>query len=827
MSALPSMATPLAPWMVAATAEPGVAARAALDAIGAWFSQWAPTAALTLASLSIVTVMARQSLWYLQHRRMATGARVVTILTPPSVDLTNAITLWSNMIGLLRPWWSRHIGGQPHLAFEYCFNHDGVSIKIWVPGVVPPGMINRAIEAAWPGAHTTTEDATPPLKPRAGHRLLTAGGYLQLGRHEALPIRTDFTTDPIRPLLGALGGLGHHDQAAFQVVARPTTGRRAATARRAARHIRAGRSSNSLVRLIDGMTATPPAPRPTPSRTTPTWDPQGVLEYAAQDRAVVAKQRNNPFDTVIRYAVGTLTPKTATRAERRQTRQALRGRAHAIAAATAGFSDYNFYRRHRLLRPATTLAHRRLRRGDLLSVPELAGLAHLPLDQATPGLQRAGAMAVPPPPGIAGTGRDVIPIGLADAGQPRAVGLQVADGRHHVHILGATGSGKSELMARMILADADAGRGIVAVDPKGDLIHDILMRLPGRVGDRVVLLDSDGPGRPPVLNPLEGDNVASTVDNLVSIFSRVYSSSWGPRTDDLLRSGLLTLRALPGVPTLMDLPKLLTIAAFRQRAMGQIKDDILTGFWKWYDDLSDASRAQVAAPLMNKLRGLLLRPFVRATLAGGKSTINMDDILNGGICLVRLGKGTLSTDTVHLLGSIVVASTWQAATRRSQLRQQDRRDCALYMDEFQNFMNLPYPAEDMLAESRAYKMRMILAHHYLQQLPRDLEEGVSTNARNKIIFKASPEDARRLARHTTPRLSEHDLANLGRFRVAARLVLDSEDVPAFTAATQKLTRAIPGRAEHIRRLAAVNAQTPPDDVAPAVERPAQDPRRAA
>jgi hypothetical protein len=793
-----------------------------------WLSQWTPTALLTPAAVFVSGALLRLCSDHIRHIRMERNARVVTVLSPPSVDPTGAITLWSNMVGLLRPWWSRHITGQPHLVFEYRFSHDGLCLKIWVPGVVPPGMVDRAVEAAWPGARTTSDPASPPLprKPPARCRLKLVGGYLKLARHEAIPIRTEFSTDPIRPLVGALVGLGRHDHACVQILARPATGHRTAMARRAARHVRAGRSSSAIVRFVDRITGTPPARRPTPSRAAAAWDPQGVLEYAARDRASVAKQHSNQFDTVVRYAVSASVPNSTTWSERRQIRHVLRGRAHAIAAATAGFADHNFYRRQRLFRPAAVLARRRLTRGDLLSVPELAALAHVPFDVATPGLQRAGAKAVPPPPGIAISGPAIKPIGIADSGHSRAVGLKVADARHHVHILGATGSGKSELMARMILADADAGRGLVVVDPKGDLVEDLLMRLPARLSDQVVLLDADSRSRPPVLNPLEGRDIARTVDNLVSIFARVYASSWGPRTDDLLRSGLLTLRALPGTPTLLDLPKLLTIAAFRERARSQVKDEILAGFWKWYDELSDASRSQVAAPLMNKLRGLLLRPFVRATLASGQSTFDMDDVLNGGICLVRLGKGTLSTDTVRLVGSIVVARTWQSATRRSQLPKQQRHDCALYLDEFQNFLNLAYPPEDMLAESRAYNLGLVLAHHNESQMSRELQEAMSVNARNKIIFNASPEDARRLARHTTPRLTEHDLANLGRFQIAARLVVDGEDTPAFTARTEQLPPEIPGRAQHIRRQA--NAAAQPGPAAPAPQQaPAQDPRRAA
>lgn len=742
--------------------------------------------ALIAASVLITATVVRAAV---HHHLMRRRAQLITVKVPPTVEAHGAIALWSNMVGLLRPWWVRLLAGQPHLAFEYAFTEQTMMIRLWVPGTVPSGMIDRAIAAAWPGASTTTE----PARVRMRKFRRAVGGTLRLARHEASPIRTDFATDPLRPLIGAATGLGSNEAVCVQILARPATGRRINAARQAARHIRAGQSSNAVARFLDELTGVQPQLTPTRRQ-----DPQGTLEHSVQDRAIIAKQREPQFECVVRYAVfGT-------------SRRGLRSRAHAIAAATAGFSEHNYFRRRRLFRPQRVLHRRWLVRGDLLSVPELAAIAHVPFDAATPGLQRASAKSVAPPPNVATIGPTVKPIGISDAGSPRAVGLKVADARHHVHIIGATGSGKSELLARMILADADAGRGLVVVDPKGDLIEDILHRLPVRFDKRVVLLDANSQSRPPVLNPLDGKDTASTVDNLVSIFSRVYASSWGPRTDDLLRSGLLTLRAMPGTRTLMDLPKLLGVAAFRQQARKQIKDEILTGFWTWYDELSEASRAQVAAPLMNKLRGLLLRPFVRATLAGGESTIDMDNVLNGGICLVRLAKGSLSTDTVRLIGSIVVARTWQAATRRSEVPKDKRHDCALYLDEFQNFLNLAYPPEEMLPEARAYGLSLVLAHHNQRQTSPELQDALSVNARNKIILNASPEDARRLAHHTAPHITDHDLANLGRFQAAVRLVVDSEDTPAFTVRTQQLPPPVPGRADHIRRI----AQARSDDRSP-------------
>ncbi|WP_179956955.1 hypothetical protein [Amycolatopsis anabasis] len=81
-----------------------------------------------------------------------------------------AAALYANLVGLLRPGWKRRIHGQPHIAWEYVFSHTGVALRMWLPGIVPPGMAERAIEAAWPGAHTRTARPSHPSRsppPRA------------------------------------------------------------------------------------------------------------------------------------------------------------------------------------------------------------------------------------------------------------------------------------------------------------------------------------------------------------------------------------------------------------------------------------------------------------------------------------------------------------------------------------------------------------------------------------------------------------------------------------------------------------------------------------
>jgi hypothetical protein len=747
-----------------------------------------------------------------QQAAFADGARQVTVLAPPQTVPGGAVALWGHLTGLLRPPAARWLSGQPHLAWEYAFTGGaaaGLVIRVWVPGTIPPGLIERAIEAAWPGTHTITAAASPPLPPG----VLAEGGTLRLARPEILPLATaDQDPDaPLRALAGAAAGLADGEHAILQVLTRPVTGGRVRRARRAARKHRAGQPARLSSRLLD--LATPGGHSTTRTRRSPA-DPA----LTAEVRAVTAKLASPQWETLIRYATAT-TSTPAPQAGRgrlrahqasAQTRARLRGLAHATASATALYAGANWLARHRLRHPAEVIAARRLGRGDLLSVAELAALARLPADPALPGLARAGARAVPPPPAIPLPGPHIRPLGVSDAGQPRPVGLAVADARHHLRICGPTGTGKSTLIIGQILADAQAGRGVVFIDPKGDAVSDIIARLPEDVASRVVLFDPGDRGAPPCLNVLQGDGSGTDtdviIDNVTGIFRRIFAANWGPRTDDIFRAACLTLLgsvpAGSGEVTLAEIPALLGNDAYRHRLTQGIKDPVLKGFWDWYEELSVPTRAQAIGPLLNKLRAFLLRKFARQAVAAGPSTFDMAGVLDhGGLCLARLPKGTLGEETAQLVGSFIVARTWQAAARRARLPEHARADAGLYIDEAQNFLNLPYPLEDVLAEARAYRLSVTMAHQHLAQLPADLREGISANARSQIIFSASPEDAHVLERHTLPVLTAHDLSHLGPWQAAARLMAGHAEAPAFTLRTQPLPPAIAGRARLIRRAA--------------------------
>lgn len=416
-----------------------------------------------------------------------------------------------------------------------------------------------------------------------------------------------------------------------------------------------------------------------------------------------------------------------------------------------------------------------------------------------------------------------IPVG-AGPGAP-LVGLTVADARHHLHVVGVTGSGKSTWLAGATLAEAAAGRGVVLLDCQGDLARHVLARLPADCADRVVLLDPDETIAPPAWNVLAapaGAGPTSTsgpsagseasgaaaewaAENVVAVFRRLSVGWWGPRMDDLMRAACLTLARRPG-STIADIVPLLDTPTFRADVVARCGEPAgLGGYWSAYDQLSPGQRGHLAGPILARLRAVLARRFARDLLCSPRSTIDLGAVLDGGVLIARLPKGEIGEDTARLVGSLLLSGIWAAATRRSRLAPDDRPDATVIVDEAHNFLHLPIGVDDALAEARGYRISLVLAHQHLAQLPPPVGHALEANARTKVFFTVAPGDARHLARHMAPVFDEQDLSGRPAFHATVRAVHAGRDTPPFSVATLPLPRPAPGRAERMRAAARRNA----------------------
>jgi len=101
---------------------------------------------------------------------------------------------------------------------------------------------------------------------------------------------------------------------------------------------------------------------------------------------------------------------------------------------------------------------------------------------------------------------------------------------------------------------------------------------------------------------------------------------------------------------------------------------------------------------------------------------------------------------------------------------------------------------------------------FRQEHPRRSGRSHAEDARTKVVFTCSPEDASALERHFDPDLSAYDLSHLSTFQVACRPCVGGGQAQAFTFRTEPLRPGSPDRAEAVRRRSAELFAIPRDEV---------------
>lgn len=350
---------------------------------------------------------------------------------------------------------------------------------------------------------------------------------------------------------------------------------------------------------------------------------------------------------------------------------------------------------------------------------------------------------------------------------PKKLSISPGDSREHTIITGPTGSGKSTAMLHLILADIKAGRSVLVLDPKQDLVTDILARIPEERAEDVVVIDpsSDAPvGFNPLAFP-NYQNKALIADAVLSVLKELWSDSWGVRIQDCLSAALLTLVEVDGA-SLLWLQPLLTDENFRRKITCSVKDKVaLQPFWAQFEALSDLQRRQQIEPVLNKLRQFTLRPGLRNVLGQAQPKFSLTDLFyKRKIVLVPLNRGVVGGESAQLLGSLIVGLTWVLALSRASIPAERRHIAGVYIDELQDYLSLPTDLSDALAQARGLGVGMTLAHQYRDQLPPEIRAGVDANCRNKIVFGLNSKDAKDMAA-MAPELTAEDFMTLPRYQI--------------------------------------------------------------
>ena len=451
--------------------------------------------------------------------------------------------------------------------------------------------------------------------------------------------------------------------------------------------------------------------------------------------------------------------------------------------------------RARTEHPAKLDAVRRPWRAGLeLGAGEIVAMAGWPVGELPLPLLGSGHPRLVAPPPEVGSGSSQRVVGAsAVPGETGLVRLPITDAVYHTHLLGPTGVGKSTVLLSLALADAAEGRGLLLLDPKGDLATDFVARLPQERAGDVVVLDPTNPC-PVGFNPLVGppELAVVTAEAVLGVLAELFRDSWGIRTADVLSAALLTLARIPQA-TLVWLVPLLTNPAFRRRVLALAPPDPLGTdvFWQGYEAKPVRTQAVEVAPVLNKLRQLMLRPGLRAMLGQAQPRFGLTDLLERRrIVVVNLNQGLLGAGAARLLGTLLISQLWQHLLARQAEPPQRRQIVSVYIDEVQAFLaGLPGSLADALAQARSLGAAFHLAHQYRGQLSTEMMQAVETNTRSKVYFALSATDAAAAAR-LAPELEAADFQLLAQYQAYATVMHHGHRSGWFSLATRPAPPAV-------------------------------------
>lgn len=377
---------------------------------------------------------------------------------------------------------------------------------------------------------------------------------------------------------------------------------------------------------------------------------------------------------------------------------------------------------------------------------------------------------------------DITPIGYTTwRNQNILFGIKDKDRLGHIYCIGKTGMGKSTLLQKMALSDITKGKGCGIIDPHGDVAKYLLERIPvDRKKDLVYINPVDE--NVIAFNPLHAvhPNYHSLVaSGLISTFKKIWSDSWGPRMEYILRFSLLTLLQYP-YSTLLDIQPLLTDKHFKEKVLEYVKDDYIFDFWrKEFDTYTPSFRNEVISPILNKMGVFISSKPLRNMLGKQVSEFRMSQVMDEKkILIANLSKGELGEDASTIIGSILVTSIQLSALYRAKQPMEKRIPFYLYVDEAHSFLSLSFA--DILAEARKYGLSLFLAHQYIEQLHEDIRSSIFGNVGTLISFRVGASDAEYLEKEFEPEILKEDIIKLQKFEMYIKLMIDGVTSAVFS-----------------------------------------------
>ncbi len=438
-----------------------------------------------------------------------------------------------------------------------------------------------------------------------------------------------------------------------------------------------------------------------------------------------------------------------------------------------------------------------LEKNSILCSEELATIYHFPDARYNkiPTIKWLDYKVLPPPINLPKEG--IIIGNSVYRGIKQSVRIMREDRTRHMYMLGKSGSGKSVLLEWLAGQDCAAGEGVCVIDPHGDLVEDVLSRVPKERAKDVMVFDPGDRERPMGLNILEAkteiEKDRASLDAM-EIFIKLFGNEiFGPRIQHYFRNGCLTLMADEEEgATLIDIPRLFIDDDFQRYKVSKVKNPVVRSFWEnEMANTGEREKQEMIPYFTSKFGPFVTNTTMRNIIGQTKSAFNVREAMdNKKILLINLSKGKIGGINAQLLGLIMVAKINQAAMGRVDTPKNERKDFYLYVDEFQNFATDTFAS--ILSEARKYRLNLIMAHQYIAQLSEGaggvaigqkdskIRDAVFGNVGTMMNFKIGAEDAEYFEKEYAPTLSSQDILGIANYKAYIKLNINNTTSRPFS-----------------------------------------------
>jgi hypothetical protein len=682
--------------------------------------------------------------------------------------------------------------GQRHFAFEIVGSQGFVYFYAAVP-VAMLDVVKQAIVSAYP-ASRLEEVAEHNIFNSVGKITSTVGGELNLKENFAYPIATfqDLKRDAMQSLLNALSTLDKEDGAGIQILMRPAdSGWRKAASAVASKKRKGKEAKKGLAgvgafgkQLLTAAVKPPDGGKDDKGGDKP--HELSSLEQSTLD-AIDEKTRHQGYEIMIRVLASSNIS---------QRSQAILGNIVATFSLfdAPGKNGFKYTPAKDMDKFVTAYLMRffpQQNKKNILNEVELATLFHFPDQRNIPTsqLSRQDSKQVDAPRNVPDEG---LLLGYnMFRGVKKPIRLALGDRQRHMYAVGQTGTGKSTFLENLALQDMLNGDGFAFVDPHGDTAEKLLSMVPKERTEDVIYFSPAEMDYPMGLNLFEFNNpdqkdflIQEALNMLYKLYDPQHQGIMGPRYEHLFRMAALTVMADPAGGTFIDIPKLFRDQKFVQQKLKYVTDLNVIEFWTKEIPQSQRSNefGEVTSWFVSKFGAFLSNEMMRNIIGQTKSAFDLRDIMdNKKILLVNLSKGRVGELNSKLLGMIFVMKFQAAAMSRANIPEADRKDFALYVDEFQNFSTDSFAT--IMSEARKYHLNLIVANQFTTQLTPEIRDAVFGNMGTIVAFRIGQPDVEAITKYFEPIFDGEDLLRIPNHNAITRTLIGGVPTQPFSLAT--------------------------------------------